>query len=371
LQHDLTAAENALGSSAEHLSVATRGSLAIITLNRPRALNALTTAMRRTLAESYPQFARDPQIYAVCIQSAADKVFSAGGDVRELTRWGKDDRAAARAAFAEEYALNWLHECFSKPTISLIDGPVMGSGVGITLYGTHRVAGANYRFAMPEVGIGFFPDVGTAHKLAELPGEVGMYLALTGRSIGPGDAYALGLLTHCIPGAHYQDIRNALSDTWPVDPLLDDLHQDPGLGELKPFAEAIQRCFGAPTVEQIVQRLSAVDGPARVWAQSVMADMQAASPTSLKVTHRHMRDSKARDLRQTLQIDYRLACRFLDGREFYEGVRAALIDKDRKPSWQPARLEDVSPAMVEDYFAPLGSDELVLPTRKEMQAARV
>jgi enoyl-CoA hydratase len=371
LQHDTSAGERTIENSPEHLTVETRGSLAIITLDRPRALNALTTAMRRTLAESYPQFARDPQIYAVCIQSAADKVFSAGGDVRELTRWGKDDRAAARAAFAEEYALNWLHECFSKPTISLIDGPVMGSGVGVTLYGTHRVAGANYRFAMPEVLIGFFPDVGTAHKLAAMPGDVGMYLALTGRSIGRADAYALGLLTHCIAASHYQDIQQALSDTWPVDPLLDELHEDPGRSELEPFTETIARCFGAPTVEQIVQRLSTVEGPSRAWAQGVVADMRAASPISLKVTHRHLRESSARDLRQTLQVDYRLAYRLLDGHDFYEGVRAALIDKDRKPAWEVPRLEDVSPAMVEDYFASLGSAELVLPTRKEMQVARV
>ena len=371
MQHDLTAAENAIGGSTENILVETRGSLALITLNRPRALNALTTTMRRTLAEAYPQFARDSQNYAVCIRSAVDKVFCAGGDVRELVRWGREDRATARAALAEEYSLNWLHECFSKPTISLIDGPVMGSGVGITLYGTHRVAGPRYRFAMPEVAIGLFPDIGAAHALAHMPGEIGMYLALTGRSIGPADAYALELLTHCIPAERYEEITRALIDTWPVDPLLDARHVDPGQGELVPFTETISRCFGAATVEEVIERLTAVDGPQRAWAKSVIADLMAASPLSLKVTHRHLREAKARDLRQTLQIDYRLACRFLDGHDFYEGVRAALIDKDRSPRWQPARLEDVSPAMVEDYFAPLGSNELVLPTRKEMQAARV
>jgi enoyl-CoA hydratase len=247
----------------------------------------------------------------------------------------------------------------------------MGSGVGITLYGTHRVAGARYRFAMPEVAIGLFPDIGAAHALAQMPGEIGLYLALTGRSIGPADAYALGLLTHCIPAERYEEITNALIDTWPVDPLLDARHVDPGQGELVPFAETIGRCFGAATVEEVLEQLSAIDGPQRAWAKSVIADIKAASPLSLKVTHRHLREAKACDLRQTLQIDYRLACRFLDGHDFYEGVRAALIDKDRSPRWQPARLEDISPAMVEDYFAQLGSDELILPTRKEMQAARV
>ncbi len=361
----------AVEEAAEDLVVETRGSLAIITLNRPRALNALSAGMRRKLAAAYPRFARDPQNYAVVIQSASEKAFCAGGDVRELVRWGRENRAEARRAFAEEYALDWLHECFSKPTISLIDGPVMGSGVGITLYGTHRVAGERYRFAMPETAIGLFPDVGTAYALARMPSEIGMYLGLTSRSIGAADAYALGLVTHCIASAGYEEIKTALIDTWPVDPLLDERHVDPGPGELASLAGAIAGCFSAATIEEIIARLNALRGSEREWAQGVVADLGARSPLSLKVTQRHIRDASALDLRQTLQVDHRLACRFLEGHDFYEGVRAALIDKDGKPRWSPARLEDVTAAMVEDYFAPMGEGELMLPTRQEMQAARV
>jgi enoyl-CoA hydratase len=371
VQYDAIRADKAAGEGAEELAIEVKGSLAIITLNRPRALNALNAAMRRKLAEAYPRFARDAQIYAVVIQSASEKVFSAGGDVRELVRLGRDDREQARRAFAEEYALDWLHECFSKPTISLIDGPVMGSGVGITLYGTHRIAGERYRFAMPETAIGLFPDVGAAHALSRMPGAIGMYLGLTGRSLGPADAYSLGLVTHCIPAARYEEIKAALIETWPVDPLLDERHRDPGPCELEPCTGLIARCFSAPSVEEIVARLGQVDGSGRAWAQGVLDDLKTRSPSSLKVTHRHIRDACARDLRQTLQVDYRLACRFLEGHDFYEGVRAALIDKDAKPRWRPDRLEDVTPAMVEDYFAPMGADELILPTRQEMQAARV
>lgn len=358
-------------AAADEIAIETRGSLAIITLNRPRALNALNTAMRRKLAAAFPRFARDPQIYAVALQSASDKVFSAGGDVRELVRWGREDAPMARRAFAEEYSLNWLHECFSKPTISLIDGPVMGSGVGITSYSTHRVAGRGYRFAMPETGIGLFPDVGTAWTLSRLPGDIGLYLGLTGRSIGPADAYALGLLTHCIPAERFAEIKAALIDTWPVDLLLDERHADFGQPELARYAGLIARCFAAGSVEEIIDRLEGPCGSDRDWAQGVIHDLRARSPLSLKVTHRHIRDARALDLRQTLQVDYRLACRFLDGHDFYEGVRAALIDKDASPIWRPARLEDVTLAMVEDYFAPMGAAELVLPTRQEMQAARV
>jgi enoyl-CoA hydratase len=371
VQHDVVRGDTTAADAEEELAIETRGTLAMVTLNRPRALNALNARMRRKLAEAYPRFARDAQIYAVVIQSAAEKAFSAGGDVRELVRWGRDDPAEARRAFAEEYALNWLHECFSKPTISLIDGAVMGSGVGITLYGTHRVAGDKYKLAMPETAIGLFPDVGTVHVLSRLPDAIGMYLGLTGRSIGRADAYALGLLTHCIPAAHYEEIKTALADTWPVDPLLDERHQDPGPRELAPYAEHIARCFSAPTVEEIVARLGDVAGPDRAWAQGLIADLTTRAPLSLKVTHRHIRDAAARDLRQTLVVDYRLACRFLEGHDFYEGVRAALIDKDGTPRWQPDRLADVTPVMVEDYFAPMGAGELVLPTRQEMQAARV
>jgi enoyl-CoA hydratase len=307
-------------------------------------------------------------IYAVVIQSASDRAFCAGGDVRELVRWGRDDKQRARKAFADEYTLDWLHECFSKPTVSLIDGAVMGSGVGITAYGTHRVAGERYTFAMPECAIGLFPDVGGAHALARMPDAVGMYLGLTGRTIGAADAYALGLLTHCIPAARFDEIKAALIDTWPVDTLLDERHVDPGPGELVPFRDIIARCFSADSVEEILARLQEAGGD---WAQDVVNDLNARSPISLKITHRHIRDAAALDLRQTLMIDYRLACRFLDGHDFHEGVRAVLIDKDGKPHWNPARLRDISQAMVDDYFAPMGGDELVLPTRKEMQAARV
>lgn len=375
MQHDTATAQarpaDAAAGPAEDLLVEQRGSCAVVTLNRPRALNALTTAMRESLAVAFPRFAREAQTYCVVVQSASDKAFSAGGDVREMVRWGHEDRERARRAFKDEYALNWLHECFSKPTISLIDGPVMGSGVGISLFGTHRVGGEKYRFAMPETAIGLFPDVGTAWPLSRLPDAIGMYLGLTGRSIGRADAYALGLLTHCIPAERFEEIKAALADTWPVDTILDDRQVDPGPRELQPFMATIARCFAAPTVEEIIARLEGVEGAERDWAQGVVAELATRSPTSLKITHRHIREARALDLRQTLAIDYRLACRCLEAHDFYEGVRAALIDKDGKPRWQPARLQDVTSSMVDDYFRPMGPDELMLATRKEMQAARV
>jgi len=341
---------------------------AFVTLNRPQALNALTTAMRAAMARAFPRWARDPEIYAVVVSSASDRAFCAGGDVREITEWAKNRKADAVKSLAEEYALTWQLECFFKPTVSLIDGVAMGSGVGISLYGTHRAAGERYRFAMPETGIGLFPDDGVSWAFARMPDAIGMYLALTGRPIGRADAYRLGLVTHCIPADRFGEIRAGLAAADTVDPLLDDRHQDPGPGELEALRPAIARCFSDNTVEGIVDRLRSERGASATWAQGVVEDLAARSPTSLKITHRHVQLARNLDLRATLIQDFRLACRCLEGEDLYEGVRAVLIDRDRKPRWQPGRLQDVSGAMVEAYFAPLGAKELALPSRAKMQA---
>ena len=346
------------------------GSAAIVTLDRPRALNALTLAMRERLAEWFPRFSRDPQVYAAVLQSSSPKAFSAGSDVREVTHLGRTDRAAACRAFRDEYALNWQIECFSKPTVSLINGMVMGGGVGISLYGTHRVAGEAYKFAMPETMIGLFPDVGVCHAFSRMPDSIGLYLGLTGRTIGRADAYALGLATHCIPASEFEAIKAGLVDTQPVDPLLDNRHQDPGPGDLDRVREVIARCFSAPKVEEIIARLQSESGPNRDWAAAAANDLKARSPLSLAITLRHITEARNLDLRQVLQRDYRLGCHFLEDRDFYEGVRAVVVDKDSKPAWEPSRLEDVTAAMVDRYFAPPASGDWEPPSRSQMQAAR-
>ncbi len=359
----------------ETLKVEIQGTLALVTLNRPKALNALTQHMRAAFARCLWSAARNPEVYAVAIQSASERAFSAGSDVREVIGLARGELAAGAKAFADEYALNWQCECFSKPTVPLINGMVMGGGVGITQFGTHRVAGEGYAFAMPETLIGLFPDVGLCHVLARLPDHVGLYLGLTGRRIGRAEAYTLGLVTHCVEAADFGAIQAALADTWPVDTVLDERHREPGVGELARYRAVIDRCFSAVRVEDILARLEAIEGEHRDWAQRVAADLRGCSPLSLKITHRHIREAQALDLRQTLQVDYRLAVRMLEGDgagggDFYEGVRAQLIDKDGAPRWTPQRLEDVSEAMLDAYFAPLGARELVLPTREEMQALR-
>lgn len=355
---------------AGDLKVNSLGAVLQVTLDRPRALNALTHAMRTGFGDVLTRASRDPNTYCVVLQSATAKAFSAGSDVREIVAAAKASIAEARRLFAEEYARNWHCECFSKPTISLIDGIVMGGGVGISLYGTHRVAGEGYRFAMPETGIGLFPDVGTCHAFARMPGHIGEYLGLTGQIIGRADAYALGLATHCIGASEFDAIKELLADAETVDPVLDDRHVDPGLGDLEAHRETIDLCFGAASVEDIVARLWAVTGRDQGWAQAAAATLSARSPVSLKITLRHIRQASLLDLRETLHLDYRISCHCLAGHDFYEGARAVLIDKDGAPKWMPAQLGGISGAMVEAYFKPLECAELLLPTRSDMQAAR-
>lgn len=349
------------------LLISREGACGLITLNRPRQKNALTTAMRARIAEVLPAWVRDPGLYAVIVASAAGEVFCAGGDLRELVRWGGSAMAEAKASLAAEYALNWRLDCFTKPTVSLINGLVVGSGVGISLYGTHRVAGENYRFAMPETGVGLFPDDGVAHAFARMPDHIGMYLALTGRAIGAADAYHLGLVTHCIPAGEFAAIRAAIADAEPVDPVLDSRHQPPGPGALAAQAPDVARCFAADTVEEIIARLEREAGD---WGRAAAEDLRRRSPTSLKITHRHLRRAQHMDLRGVLVEDYRMAQHCLAGPDLSEGVRALLIDKDQAPAWQPARLEEVTEAMVAAYFATPAEGDLELASRAEMQALK-
>lgn len=363
---DIFATRGAAGSALDDANSEIRfeksGCAGVITLDRPKALNALNDAMRAGFEPNLRAWAVDPDIYGVIIRSGNDRAFCVGGDVRELHRLGREGRG--RASLACEYALNWRLERYTKPVVSLINGMVMGSGVGLTRYNTHRVAGENYQFAMPEAGIGFFPDVGATWFLSNLQDEVGTYLGLTGVPIGRAEAFALGLVSHVIDSDRYGEIEAAIADADPVDPVLDDMHRDPGDGELAGLREVIRVCFSAATVEEIIARVEAVqpEGSDRltVWRDESLKALGQNSPTSLKVTLRQLRQGRGRDLRDALKLEYRLATRFLQGRDFYEGVRAHLIDKDRKPVWQPQALADVTEEMVAAYFAPLEEGELDL-----------
>lgn len=361
---------------ASTMRVERNGCTLILTLNRPKALNALNEEMRAQIIPALTPTIRDPEIYAVILKSESPKAFCAGGDVRELIGWAATDTDRARKAFADEYRLDWALRCYCKPSVSLADGFVMGSGAGLTLYNTHRVGGEKYAFAMPETAIGFFPDVGVANILARLPDHIGIYLGLTGARIDRHDAYHLGLLTHLISAEHFPEIQTKLADAWPIDDILDDLHEAPQPGQIMRLRNAIGRCFSARNLEAIVAQLGEVaqegdvDPAIKEWAERTLGDLSKRSPTALKVTLQHIRAAANQDLSETLMTDYRLAVRFLDHPDFTEGVRAALIDKDGAPKWSPAQLSDVFDTDVAGFFAPLGEQELHLASRTDMQDVR-
>jgi enoyl-CoA hydratase len=356
---------------AQKVDVARHGAVAALTLNRPEALNAFDDEMRRTVADEIARIARNPDVYVVVLKSASPKAFCAGGDVRAIVAAGRRDKDLARSYFAGEYSLNWQLDCFSKPTVSLINGICMGSGAGLTLYNTHRVAGEGYKFAMPETAIGLFPDVGVAHVLARLPWPMGLYLGLTGRMLDRADGYWLGLVTHCISAAQFPGLLEKLSDSQPIDPLLDDLHEPQAPGPLQRDRTMIEDLFSGATLAEIFQRLEQVAGAGHEFARATLADLYKRSPMALALTDRHIRMTRGLDLRATLIQDYRLAMRCLDGQDFYEGVRAALIDKDGAPRWQHASIAEITEAELASYFAPLGTADLALPLRTEMQKIRI
>jgi len=341
--------------------------------NRPQASNALNDAMRTTIATELADLARDPDLYAMVIKSTDAQVFSNGSDIIELSQLARNAMQEARLSLTQAYTLNWSLDCFSKPTIALIDGAIMGAGAGLTHFCTHRVAAENYKFSMPETSFGFFPDTGMAGVLAVLPHHVGFYLALTGRAIGSADAYALGLLTHCIPRIQFTEIVDQLADAQPIDPLLDSRHQPVGTGELEAHYACISETFSAPTMAEVLSRLQRkkADYHTPEWIDGVIQDLNMRSPTALAVTHRHLQACRGLDLRDNLIQDYALTCRFLAHRDFYAGVNALQADKRNRPNWEPMSLAEVEEEAIADFFPPLHTGNLELPSREEMQIARL
>ncbi len=337
------------------------GAAGLITLNRPAALNALTLAMVRAMREALDAWAADPAVTRVVVTGAGEKAFCAGGDIRRLYEAGRAGRREEAITFwREEYELNALIEAYPKPYVSLIDGIVMGGGVGVSLHGSHRIAGERYLFAMPEVGIGFFPDVGATHALPRMPGRTGTYLALTGERVRAGDALALGLATHAVPSAAIPGIRAALIAGEPVDAVVARHAATPEPGPIAAERGVIDRCFGESTVAAILARLDEAAAGGSAFAGKTAATIRHKSPTSLAVALEQMRRGADLDFREAIRTEFRIVSRIVDGVDFYEGVRAVIVDKDGAPRWSPAGLDAVSRADVEAYFAPLPEGELDL-----------
>jgi enoyl-CoA hydratase len=341
-----------------------QGAAGLVTLNRPEALNAVTHGMVRALAAKLAEWARDPGVSRVVVRAAGERAFSAGGDIRalyDLGRGGRQDRALQ--FWREEYTLNTLIKRYPKPYIALIDGIVMGGGVGLSIHGSHRVAGDRFTFAMPEVGIGFFPDVGATWFLPRMPGEFGTYCALTGERLKTSDGVGTGLVTHQVPSSRWRALTEALTEPEAVDVTLKSFAEPVLPGSLFGRRTSIERLFAGDRVEDILRALdresegrSADAG----FAGATAALIRAKCPLSLKLALAQVRRGKSWSFSECMRAEFRIVSRIVYGHDFYEGVRAVIIDKDQKPMWRPSTLGEVSDAEVERHFEPLGETELAL-----------
>ncbi len=351
-------------STDSDILFARRGAAGVVTLNRPQALNALTAGMVRALAAQLDDWARDPAVSRVVVTAVPGRAFCAGGDLREVHALGRAGRQEeALVFFREEYALNAFIKRYPKPYVAVIDGIVMGGGAGISIHGSHRVAGDAFAFAMPEVGIGFFPDIGATWFLSHMPGETGTYCALTGARLAPADAVATGIATHRISSVRLPDLVEALCGTIPVDAVLAAFAEPAGEGPIATRRALIDRLFAAGTVEAILAGLdaaAAASGEEAEWAASTADAIRGKAPLSLKIALAQMRGGRNGSFEECMQAEFRIVSRVVYGHDFYEGVRAAIIDKDNRPKWRPASLVEVGEADVARHFDPLDR-ELVLP----------
>ncbi|GAC1427723.1 MAG: enoyl-CoA hydratase/isomerase family protein [Acidobacteriaceae bacterium] len=333
--------------------VGKQGACGRITLNRPGAINALTLDMVRQVYRALKAWADDPEIKFILLDGAGERGLCAGGDVRTLYKYAlSHDLSSAATFFREEYRLNYFIAHYPKPYVSLMDGIVMGGGIGISAHGSHRVVTERSALAMPEVSIGFIPDVGGTYLLGKASAEFGTYLALTGRRIGAEDAILCGLGDECVASHRLSSLVDRLltcDSRTAIDACLQSFATTPPTGELADRREWIEGCFGEDSVEAI---LSALHGRTEEAAREVAAEIGRNSPTSLKVTLLALRRGRDYDLLEPcLRQEFSLALSCIQDGDFSEGVRASLVDKDRRPFWKPALLQDVKADRVAFFFS--------------------
>lgn len=326
------------------------GKSGVITLNRERALNALTVGMVRALDAQLRAWETDNRVKRVVIEGAGDKAFCAGGDIRQLYDWGLAMDLRFLDFYREEYLLNTYIKHYPKPYIALLDGIVMGGGVGVSVHGSHRVVTEATTFAMPETGIGLFPDVGGTYFLPRCPGEIGMYMGLTGARLKPGDAMYAGVGTHYVPKERLPDLKRALRTFANVDEAIQQYSKPVDPETFGRHRGAIDRHFLQNSAENV---LASLQSDPSEWAQKQAGVMALKSPTSLKICHRQLRDGLTLDFNACMRLEYRIVNRIFTGHDFFEGTRAVVIDKDMTPQWQPASLDAVRNEDISTYFEPL------------------
>lgn len=322
------------------------GRVGRIVLNRPQALNALDLPMIRTLSRVLQNWRDEPHVHAVVIEGAGERAFCAGGDIRALRQFELDgEHHRAEAFFREEYDLNLMIATYPKPYVALIDGICMGGGIGVSVHAPYRVATEHAAFAMPETAIGFFPDIGATFFLPRLPGQLGIYLGLSGARMQGTDAIHAGLATHFVRREDLPKLSLALAADGPG-ALGPQTTSVPDFS-MAPQRAAIDFCFGVNGVAEIVRRLEGVGDD---WAHRTLAMLRTVSPSALCWTLEALRRGGDMTLPQCQAAELALTRNAMRHPDFAEGVRAMVVDKDRKPKWQPARIEDVDPAVIASMF---------------------
>lgn len=332
-----------------------KGKAGLVKLTRTSALNALTHNMILALDRALQAWENDPDVACVILEGEG-RAFCAGGDVVAAYKAGQSGTPAFDF-FRDEYRLNARIGRFPKPYISLLNGIVMGGGAGISVHGSHRIVTENTLFAMPETGIGFFPDVGGSAFLPHLHDNFGYYLALTGNRVRWGDCLQSGIATHAVAVNDLDDLRDDLIATGDVNTALARC-QYPDFETPVEMRQLIEACFAHATLAECVAALEKSAAAGSKHANDILTVLATRSPTSVAVTFRQVADGRTLDLDDCMRMEYRIVSRMLAGHDFYEGVRAVLIDKDGAPAWKPASIEDVKPEMVNAYFANLGEREL-------------
>ncbi|MEV0062254.1 enoyl-CoA hydratase/isomerase family protein [Nocardia sp. NPDC050718] len=339
--------------------------LGLITLNRPKAINALNHPMALAITEALRTWADDDAVRAVVVRGAGERGLCAGGDIVAIHADAKGGAANADSPtgvfWRDEYHLNALIGRYAKPYVVIMDGIVMGGGVGLSGHGSHRIVTERSRIGMPEVGIGFVPDVGGTYLLSRAPGEIGTHVALTTARMSAGDAIAAGFADHYVPSAALPALLDALRTT-EVDAAIAAVAEPAPASELLAQRSWIDACYSADTVEEIASRLQTADSPE---ATKAAEDLLAKSPVSLKVTLRSLRAARELpSLEAVLDQEYRVSIAALRSHDLVEGIRAQVIDKDRNPRWEPATLTEVGEEQVAAYFAALGDKELGATTQE-------
>ncbi len=344
--------------SDDEIIIRAEGTLGRITLNRPEALNAINHGMVKRIDAALESWRNDPSIAAILIDGAGEKAFCSGGDILHLYENGRENPEIGRPFWADEYRLNAKIAHYPKPYIAVMDGITMGGGVRLAVHGTHRIVTERSLVAMPEVGIGFLPDVGGTFILAGAPGETGLYLGMTGARMNAADAIFAGFADVYVPSNNIAELVQLLATGHNVDRAIAQFASQAFNVELAEKQQDISEAFSKNSALGCVLQLGEMAERGNEWAARAFKAISRASPTSVAATFYAVLNAADFDtLEECLAMEYRFAYRTLNMHDFYEGVRAVLVDRDRNPKWKPSRLQDVTEEMIDEVFGAIGEHE--------------